>query len=191
MRLQSSLKWLIDRRARLLGEIERIEKKPTYSQAKIIKAITRVEARIAVLKSHLGQLKKQQVEANSHLKALKSDLDAIDRALRQHEVKVTPELIKPIRPHQTKGDLSYGEITRNIYMCLKTAYPEPRTAMDVAVFIAASSATKLSASELRELRFRVKQRLTHLTWEKKISRLHEAQTQEEGRWTLLPSSPLP
>lgn len=50
------------------------------------------EKALAVLKSHLGQLKKQQVEGNSHLKALKSDLDAINRALRQHEVKVTPDV---------------------------------------------------------------------------------------------------
>ena len=97
MRLQSSLKWLIDKRARLLGEINSLEKRLPYSQIELNRAIARVEIRLA-------QLKQQRIDTDDHLSyiaGLRSDLNAIDGALKQHDVQISPESIRPIRPQRS------------------------------------------------------------------------------------------
>ncbi len=194
MRLQSSLKWLIDKRARLLGEINSLEKRLPHSQIELNREIARTEIRLAQLNSRLAQLKQQRTDTDEHLSyiaGLRSDLNAIDGALKQHDVQISPESIKPIRPQRSNQYLSHGEITRQIFACLKAAYPDPRTAMDVVGFIVSGCKIELSTAERLDLRFRIRQRLSYLTWQKKILRLHGVKTQEEGRWTLRPSLPPP
>lgn len=192
MRFQPSLKWLVDRRARLSGEIIRIEETLPSSRLELTRTIIQLESRLERLQKRLHELRAEKSEFDDslrHLESLRQDLSAIDQALAQHAVKIVPETIKPIRSQSAIRYFGYGEMTRQIYACLKKAYPEPRTAMEVTEFILAETGLEISESELHDLRFRVRQRLSHLTWQFRIARLHEAKTSEEGRWTLLYASP--
>lgn len=192
MRLQPSLKWLIDRRARLSGEIIRIEKTLPRTRIELSKTIARVERRVDQLTVRLNQLKEQRGDLDEqllHLEALRSSLNAIDKSLAQHAIKIDPERIKPIRSQIAVRFLGHGEMTRQIYVCLKNAYPDPRTSIEVTAFILASTQLELNTHEVLALREQVRTRLGALTRQNKIARLHEAKTHEEGRWTLLPSAP--
>lgn len=192
MRIPSSLKWLVDKRARLLGEINKVEKTIPLSQIELNKKIAEIELRLVRLKSKLDHLRMQQAQGDNrplYLEALRSDLVAIDRALEQHDIQIDPKLIKPICSQWADRFLPHGEMTRQIYACLKAAYPEPRTTTEVALFVLSAAEVQLNTNELLNFRSRVSQRLGHLVWQKKISRLHEVKTCEEGRWTLLPLSP--
>jgi hypothetical protein len=70
-KIPPSLNWLIDKRARIAGEIIRINKKLIHVQALI-----------------------------DRLKELESNLGSIDKSLMLHEIQIDINNIKPIRPHR-------------------------------------------------------------------------------------------
>ncbi len=188
MKIPSSLKWLIDKRARLLGEIAQVEKATPESQLKLSKKIAHAEFQLIRLQHQLATLRTQQIQARNrpqYLEVLRADMAAIDRALEQHDIQINPELIKPIRSQWAEKFLAHGEITRKIYTCLKAGYPEPQTTTEVTVFILSATEMQLNPNEFMEFKLRVSRRLSHLAWEKKILRLHEVKTCQEGQWTLL------
>lgn len=89
-KIPSSLKWLIDKRARLDAEIEK-----TQSSNEKAKKLTK------------------------ELASLKKSLLAIDKALEMHEISVDVNLIKSIKSHYKRIDLPHGELTRCILTCLR------------------------------------------------------------------------
>lgn len=191
MRTPPSLKWLIDKRARLWGEISKVEKDFPLSEQELSREIAKAEFRLVRLKHRLDHLRKQQIQIDNrplYLKSLKADLAAIDRTLAQHDVKIDPELISPICSQWTSRFLVHGEMTRQIYSCLKAAHPGSQTTTDVVEFILSAAEIQLNANDLMDFRGRVSRRLGYLAWEKKISRLHKLKTGQEGRWALLSSN---
>ncbi|WP_221763226.1 hypothetical protein [Methyloradius palustris] len=91
-RIPPSLNWLIDKRARLAGDIQRTNK-----------ALLKVQ--------HLV----------SKLRELETALEAVDRSLQLHEIQVDVENIKPIRSHQTpKLKFQHGDISHLVLMHLRS-----------------------------------------------------------------------
>jgi hypothetical protein len=84
-RIPSSLKWLIDKRARLDAEIRK-------TQSSIAK----------------------NKELIKELSSLKKNLSAIDKALELHEISVDVTLIEPVKSHYKRIDLPHGELTSSI-----------------------------------------------------------------------------
>ena len=105
-RLPSSLKWLIDRRARVAGEIEKIE-------------------------SLLAECQRLTDEI-LHMKEL---LASIDQTLALHEVSVDVSLIPAIKSHDFRLKLPHGELTRGILLCLKLGNGTPMNTEAITVFL--------------------------------------------------------
>lgn len=89
-RIPSSLKWLIDKRARLDAEMQK--------------------TRAALEKT------KKLIE---ELSEIEKSLTAIDTALALHEIRVDTSLISPVRTQYNRINLPHGELTRLILMCLR------------------------------------------------------------------------
>ena len=107
-KIPSSLKWLIDKRARLDAEIQRTQKS------------------LASAKQLRGDLSK-----------LEEDLAAIDRSLGLHDIQVRVENIKPVRSHYVRVNLPRGELTRSILLCLRLRDGNPARMGEIVSFIEA------------------------------------------------------
>ncbi len=89
-RIPPSLNWLIDKRARVSGEI-----------AKTKKLMKKAEALI------------------HDLEILEQKLKAIDSTLDLHEIKIDVNLINPIRSHELRLNLPYGQLSKSILTCIR------------------------------------------------------------------------
>lgn len=98
-KIPSSLKWLIDKRARLEGGIKK------------------TRASLATAKQLIEELSK-----------LEEDLAAIDRSLGLHDIQIQIEHIQPIRSHYVRIKLPRGELTKSILLCLRLE-PTPDAAL--------------------------------------------------------------
>jgi hypothetical protein len=107
-KIPPSLKWLIDKRARLDGEIKKTEA-----------AVKRTQ--------HLIE----------ELSTIKADLAAIDRALRLHDLQVDVDVIQPIRNQYVRTNVPYGELTRTIFLCLRLHEGRPVSTDRLVEFVAA------------------------------------------------------
>ena len=106
-KIPSSLKWLIDKRGRVAGEIKKIE------------------AALAKCQSLATDLEK-----------LKNLLDSVDQTLTLHEIRVDPDNIPTIRSKDVRINLPHGELTRSVLLCLKLNKPHPVSTVRIASFIA-------------------------------------------------------
>lgn len=86
-RTPTSLKWLITRRARLDGEITKIDKAEAIRRANADKDIAVVERQLNAASAQETTMR-EVFEFNRE--ALLGDLAATDRMLRQHEVVTLP-----------------------------------------------------------------------------------------------------
>lgn len=155
-KIPSSLKWLIDKRARLDAEIKK-------TQASLETA-------------------KQLID---ELSTLKEDLAAIDRALGLHEIRVDLENIKPVRSHYVRVNLPRGELTRSILLCLRLRDGVPVRMGEIVSFIEARHGD-LSASVGSRGAFHrsVHTRLKSLFHEGKLKRHHDPSSNAEGLWSI-------
>lgn len=179
----SSLKWLITRRARLDGEIAKL-------QATEVLRKTDAEVQLAALKRQFEDaVLLEEAQQNIHdrtLAALKTDLAATDLLLRQHEVAIDPAIIKPIRSQDNLSLTDYGHLSRLIYRYLRAAEGAPRTATQTTAYIALHlGLDRQDKNDLfSDLRYRVRKRMQHLAWEGKITRVENQRGSIEGRWCL-------
>lgn len=156
VRIPSSLKWLVNRRARLKNEIQT------------------VQVRLA-----------EQIEVEKlYLEALKADLEAIDQAIRLHEIKVNPELIASIRTPTATRMFGHGQITRSIFIALRKSGGEPLSTMQLTLYLVAQAEFPVSHKELSEIRICVGDRLRALCSKGKIQRVPQAKTSIERYWTI-------
>ena len=110
-RLPSSLKWLIDRRGRVDGEIKKIE----ASLAKCQRLATALED-------------------------LKARLASIDATMDLHEIQIDPKNIPTIRSQYVRVNLPHGELTRSIVLCLKLNEGLPISTEAITSFVVARCA---------------------------------------------------
>jgi len=153
----------MNRRARLSGEITKTER---------------------AHQEMLAAFKKAEDDYLREIHVLNADLSATDRLIRQHEVGIDPNLIKPIRSQESFLSLGHGCITRSIFQCLKAAR-NPCTATQVTLLLASEMQLPADATAMfSELRHKVRNRMQHLAWEGKITRVKSQVGSLEGRWTL-------
>lgn len=106
-KIPPSLNWLIKKHARLSGEITKVKK-----------ALSKVQ--------HLVD----------RLHELEVSLDAVDNALKLHEIQVDTENIKPIRPRKARSKFRHGEISNLILSYLRSRIDEaPVSKQDIAEYI--------------------------------------------------------
>ena len=156
-RIPSSLKWLIDKRARLDAEIRKTER--SLAKAKDLIA---------------------------ELSQLKANLEAVDLTLALHDIKIDVNLIEPVRSHYVRVNLPYGELTRSILMCLRLHADEgPVSTSDIVSFIAARNADLGAQPERRaRLSASVHNRINNLVRQGMIKRHHSPKSNMDGLWSL-------
>lgn len=177
----SSLKWLINKRARLLGEINKLEKSLPDRISKARQDVECAEANLAQAKERLAS---EDAVVSRIIPAIQADLQAIDAAMSLHEIQINPEIIPPIRTQDASRALPYGEITRSIYDCLKCSGGCSVTTTEITIFIAAHNNLELSDMEFQTFRTAVRYRLKDIAAQGKIERLHQGKGSIEGKWRL-------
>lgn len=178
----ASLNWLINKRARLLGEINKLQKSLPERLVEAQLDVVRAEIKLVQAKEHLAY--EQTVETRI-IPALKADLQAIDTTIGMHEIQINPEIIPPIQSHKVKKVLPYGEITRCVFDSLKCAGGGPLSTLEIASFIASHHGLDLSGEKLSALGDSVRYRLKDLRAKGKVERLNETKgPNQEGLWVL-------
>ena len=157
-RLPSSLKWLIDRRARVAGEIAKIEASLAKCQR---------------LADELGPLKQL--------------LASIDQAFKLHDVPVDVTLIPTIRSQDFRIQLPRGELTRTVLMCLKLNDGAFVSIDEITAFLVARHMNlEGKISTLSDLRTSVKYRLKDLRKQGLVDLYHKLGKRQTGLWSLAP-----
>lgn len=156
-RIPSSLKWLIDKRARLDAEMQKT-------------------------RASLAEAKKLIKE----LSELSKEMMAIDKALEMHKVNVDVCLINPVKSHYRRINLPHGELTRSILTCLRMQKGEqPIAKGDIVKFIKERHLNLLiQAGESSWLARSVSYRLKCLCKDGVVQRHHSPQSGLEGMWSL-------
>lgn len=167
LRLPPSLKWLLNRRGRVAGEIQRIEN---------------------YFERHRRVFEKFK-ELNNELEVLKEKLISIDQTLSLHEVQVDPELIPIIRSKKNRIKLPYGELTRVMYLRIRMGNGAPVCTKEIVEFViqrypflAETNTTEAQDSEAKIFR-RVHARLKNLCKLGKITRHHSKTSTQYGWWS--------
>jgi len=158
-RLPSSLKWLIDRRARIAGEIDKVERLAAKCQRLL-----------------------------DEMRSLQDLLAAVDQTLGLHDVAVEVSLIPPIRSQEVRINLPHGELTRSILLCLRLSDGMPESTHEIAAFIVARHTNlDCGASSAATLRRSVGYRLKNLCHDGLVVRHHALGGNQEGIWSLASS----
>jgi len=156
-RLPQSLSWLINKRARVAGEIQKLEREHP--------ALTETNRRI--------------------VSGLTRDLEALDNTFRLHDIKVNPREIKPIKPQRGKRLFPHTHLTKAIYVALSEANGEPLGTQELAyrVFLQLQN-PNVSEVEFEWLKTSLKNRLQKLCGNNSVQRHHDKRTSEESLWSL-------
>lgn len=155
-RLPPSLKWLIDRRGRVDGEIKKIK------------------ASLAICQT-----------LSEALVPLEELLRSVDRTLALHEIKIDPDLIPSIRSQSVRINLPRGELGRAILLCLRLNENSIVKSSDIAAFLIARYADLEAKPEVvSKLRKSIKNRLQALCREGVVKRLHNPVSSGDGLWEL-------
>lgn len=160
VRIPSSLKWLVEKRARLQGEIEALAK-------------SHAEAILAYQKRHQD---------------LQADLAAIDRAMGLHAIRISPEAIGPIAYRDTSRRLPYGSMTRFVFEALRVAGGIPLTSDEITHYVCQRYDPPLSEDDWPRMRYLMQSRLKGLAAKGRIVRVNANHGNTEGQW-LLPRAP--
>jgi len=181
IRTPSSLKWLIDKRARLLGEINKLEKAHPERIKQAKSQITKAEQALEHAKQELANIESTGPKL---VELMRNKLQSVDSTLGLHEIQIDPSIIPPIRTPDTKRQSGYGEITRAIFECLKLAGGQPVTTFELTEHVADAIGLKLTDDNYQTFRKKISCRLKELCTQGKIQRLHETKRVTVGRWAL-------
>lgn len=156
-RIPPSLKWLADKRSRLSGEIAKLD--------------SEVAAYKATLK-----------EKASVLRAKKSDLAAIDRALGLHEIQVVADKIAVVRVQNNPIEFSHGEFNKSIFAVLESA-PIPMDIPEIAAALAHIKCTVLDDFSMVVLHRNLRHTLKIMARKGVAIRISHARGPQRSLWT--------
>lgn len=146
IRIPASLNWLVKQRARLSGEIKRLE-----------------EEYLGVVAQH-----------KKKLTCLKEDLRAIDRAFSLHEIKVNPEIVPSITTQPARSSLKYGDFTKLILNYI-ASNKDGVSVREVAKYLTTIHDFKVGKeTTLKEFQRRVRYRMKNLCASGKLIWAHKA-----------------
>lgn len=180
-RTPSSLKWLINKRARIHGEISKIE---LLQQERIKIAEQRLQLVEQELESARRFLHFERDVTDLQLKKLKTNLQTIDATLALHEILIDPKIISPIRPREARTALPYGKITRLIFEYLGASNGVPITTTEFAIFISRRENMNLDKTQFSDFKMIVAHRLRNLMDKEKVVRLKNEEGSIERKWIL-------
>lgn len=181
--IPSSLKWLINRKSRLAGEILRLQKEEAERNNAAQVVIDQLRAHLAkAIEDSDALARKTALTCQQY----EQEIAATDMLIRSHEAGIDPNIIRPMRSNQNLSPYDYGFMTRCIYQCLGISPGTPRTAADATSLMVQQLGIALTADQLSDLRYRVRHRMKSLTREGKLTRVPNQVGCIEGRWLLGP-----
>ena len=130
----SSLKWLIDKRVRFAGQIQR-------------------------KRDQLARHQQQATACKREINSLLKQLASIEGAMKLHEIQINPEDLRPIRPHYNGRVTSHGAMTRTIR---RTLFLSPNHIASTDALLATvlkAMTSQPAADELERIRQRLRVRL--------------------------------
>jgi len=156
-KIPSSLKWLIDKRARLEAEIRKTR---------------------ASIQAANGLL--------NELADLEASLAALDKTFELHDIKIDLSLIEPVNSHYTRINLPQGELTKSVLLCLKLrSHDRIVGSKEIAAFVEARHSDWAAKPEnSKKLNHKIKNCLSRLYHQGIVVRHHDQQTGSQGLWTL-------
>ncbi len=179
----SSLKWLINRHARIQGELKKLERAEAQRRSDAAESIAKLQMAVQMAQdSENVRQRAYERLCETH----KSEIEAVELLLGRHEVPIDPSIIRPVRSQDNVSIVEYGTYTRLIYECLRLANGKPCTATQVAVHMTISLEWNLDKEMFAELRYQTRKRMNDLARERKISRAQNQVGSVEGRWCLNP-----
>lgn len=181
IRTPSSLKWLLDKRARLLGELIKLEKSHSRQIDEAKQRVAEVEE---LLKQSMEELASVKATGTRIIEALRRDLQSVDNTLGLHEIQINPDIIAPIRTQDAERHSSHGEMTRAIFECLRLAGGQSVSTNEFVDYVALAIGFNLTEVNYREFREKIRWRLKNLCGEGKIRRLHQVKGCIVGKWAL-------
>jgi hypothetical protein len=181
IRTPSSLKWLLDKRARLLGELIKHENSLPGRIDDARKKLLAAEHNFERARQELATIESAGPRI---IERLRLDIQALDNALGHHEIQINPELIPPIRTPDTERYSDHGKMTRAIFECLKMAGGHSASTLEIADHIAIELGLSITDDTYQTFRKKVNWRLKNLCRDGKIRRLHQVKGAIIGRWAL-------
>ena len=181
VRTPPSLKWLLDKRARLSGEIQKLEDGREQRITQLKETFRTAHLRAMRARRKIAWL---ETVVPEQIETLKATLHAIDHSISLHEIQIDPESIRPIKKFSTRL-LPSGVMTRSVYAILQDAAPHPMSTTAIAAAIAHRCGLNLNDDNaVRQLRQRVRYRLKDMCNQGKLVRHHKEIGRVEGLWTL-------
>jgi hypothetical protein len=158
-RIPPSLNWLIDKRARISGEIEKTRRSLKRAQALI-----------------------------SELEDLEVKLKAIDTTLDLHDIKIDVNLIKPIASNSYRLNIPHGELTKSILTCIRLHGGKNPVAKSIIHNFVVARHFDFDADEIphEQVSLSIKRRLNCLYHDGLLLRHHSSNTNEYGLWSFSP-----
>lgn len=140
-------------------------------RARIADEIAKTREQIAIVKTHVRELKK-----------IKADLAAIDRTLALHDIPVDPDDIRSIHNKYKRVDLPYGELSRCIFKALRQSSPASHTAI-FEVVAARHPHLVTDGVSIRQLKRSIHDRLKALASQGRVKRHHARVGAQCGIWS--------
>lgn len=155
-RLPSSLKWLIDKRARLDAELKRTEESARRARSLL-----------------------------AELEELRATLKAVDETLKLHEIQVDLENIQPVRSHYRRLKLPRGTLTAAIMNALSATRGGTLTTTEI-VFAVVKQCPALDNGVVsqRQVKESVRYRLKDLKERGVVVAHHSMSYASIGVWSL-------
>lgn len=156
-RIPPSLNWLIDKRARISGEIEKTKK-----SLKLLRELTK------------------------ELKDIEAHLSSLDKAFELHEVQIDVSLITPIKSKYNRLKIPHGGINKAALTCLKLNCSSPSVPKSKIVDFLISEYYKPNQEYIpyAEIGQSVSQALNRLYAKGLIQRLHDPNSNGGGLWKI-------
>jgi hypothetical protein len=180
IRTPPSLKWLLDKRARLMGELHKLENAYQMDVQATNSKLERAQYRVNLLKKYLDRQKAINLV---RIKDLNVSLKAIDTTLSMHAIQIDPQLISPIHSHTFPRLIAHGMMTRLIYQYLSSVKCHSASSLELASYVAVQCNLDFTDDEFIAFKINVRHRLKTLTHEGKLVRLPTPQN-TYGRWAL-------
>jgi hypothetical protein len=141
----SSLKWLIVRRSRLSGMLEKLEPKHTA-------------------------LKEQFELIDARVNKLRQQLSALDQTFQLHEIQIDPTGLRPVVPHDHRRLVPHGQMSRQIRSILINRHDWVSTA-EIAQRIIHQLNAKVNDDAYAYVHIAVRRRLRGMLREGQVQRI--------------------
>lgn len=160
----SSLKWLINKQTRLVGEILR-------------------------KRDHIEQFREQIAICKKEIAGLQAQQSQIEAVMRMHEIKLNARELRPIRPHHNLSVLGHGGLTRLIYTTLRQTGKGTATTRDIVVAVSDALGVSLSPDQMEHVKKRVRVRLCIMARRGMLTKSPRRGPCEPCSWHLLTEHP--